>query len=124
VARARTKPDDRVEEAMKALRDIEAAKEARTRLEQQELADLEEKTSSIIKQMDEMIKSKEAALNEIDSIGAEERRRRLEAPAWNAGSYPWPIQSLAVSADRQRLDRVDRGETPTEGELAGWPDGD
>jgi len=61
---------------MKALRDIEAAKEARTRLEQQELADLEEKTSSIIKQMDEMIKSKEAALNEIDSIGAEERRRK------------------------------------------------
>lgn len=76
VARARTKPDDRVEEAMKALRDIEAAKEARTRLEQQELADLEEKTSSIIKQIDEMIKEKEAALNEIDSIGAEERRRK------------------------------------------------
>ena len=76
VARARTKPDDRVEEAMKALRDIEAAKEARTRLEQQELADLEEKTSFIIKQIDEMIKEKEAALNEIDSIGAEERRRK------------------------------------------------
>jgi hypothetical protein len=76
VARARTKPDDRVEEAMKALRDIEAAKEARTRLEQQELADLEEKTSSIIKQIDEMIKEKEAALNEVDSIGAKERRRK------------------------------------------------
>jgi hypothetical protein len=76
VARARTKPDDRVEDAMKALRDIEAAKEARTRLEQQELADLEEKTSSIIKQIDEMIKAKEAALNEIDSIGAQERRRK------------------------------------------------
>jgi len=69
VSRARTKPDDRVEEAMKALRDIEAAKEARTRLEQQELADLEE-------QIDEMIKAKEAALNEIDSIGTEERRRK------------------------------------------------
>lgn len=76
VARARTKPDDRVEEAMKALRDIEAAKEARTRLEQQELADLEEKTSSIIKQIDEMIKEKEVALNEVDSIGAQERRRK------------------------------------------------
>jgi hypothetical protein len=76
VARARTKPDDRVEEAMKALRDIEAAKESRTRMEQQELADLEEKTSSIIKQIDEMIKEKEAALNEIDNIGTEERRRK------------------------------------------------
>lgn len=76
VSRARTKPDDRVEEAMKALRDIEAAKEARTRLELQELADLEEKTSSIIKQIDEMIKEKEVALNEVDSIGAQERRRK------------------------------------------------
>jgi len=76
VSRARTKPDDRVEEAMKNLRDIEAAKEARTRLEHQELASLEEMTSSIIKQIDTMIKTKEAALNEIDSIGALERRRK------------------------------------------------
>ncbi|MCW4015928.1 MAG: hypothetical protein NWF06_06125 [Candidatus Bathyarchaeota archaeon] len=76
VSRARTKPDDRLDEAMKVLRDIEAAKEARVRLEQQELADLEEKTSSIIKQIDGMIKTKEAALNEIDSIGVEERRRK------------------------------------------------
>jgi len=76
VSRARTKPDDRVEGAMKALRDIEATKEARARLEQQELADLEEKTSSIIKQIDTMIKTKEAALNEIDSMGALERRRK------------------------------------------------
>jgi len=76
VARARTKPNDHVEEAMKALRDIEAAKEARARLEQQELASLEEMTSSIIKQIDAMIKAKEGALNEIDSIGALERRRK------------------------------------------------
>jgi len=76
VSRARNKPDDRVEEAMKCLRDIEAAKEARIRLEQQELAELEDKTSSIIKQIDVMIKTKEAAINEIDSIGAQERRRK------------------------------------------------
>jgi len=76
VSRARNKPDDRVEEAMKCLRDIEAAKESRIRLEQQELAELEDKTSSIIKQIDVMIKAKEAAINEIDSIGAQERRRK------------------------------------------------
>jgi hypothetical protein len=76
VSRARTKPDDRIEEAMKSIRDIEAAKEARIRLEQQELADLEEKTSAIIKQIDVMIKLKEAALNMMDSIGAQERRRK------------------------------------------------
>jgi len=76
VSRARTKPDDRVEEAMKDLRDIEAAKEARTRMEHQELASLEEMTSSIIKQINAMIKTKEGALNEIDSIGTLERRRK------------------------------------------------
>ena len=75
VSRARTKPDDRVEEAMKSLHDIEAAKEARTRLEQQELAALEEMTACIIKQIDAMIKTKESALNEVDNMGAQERRK-------------------------------------------------
>jgi len=76
VSRARTKPDNRLEEAMKSLHDIEAAKEARARLEQQELESLEEMTSTIIKQIDAMIKTKEGALNEIDSIGTQERRRK------------------------------------------------
>jgi hypothetical protein len=76
VSRARAKPNDRIEEAMKCLHDIEAAKEARTRLEQQELASLEEMTASIIKQIDTMIKAKEAALNEVDGIGALDKRRK------------------------------------------------
>lgn len=76
VSKARTKPDDQIEEAMRSIRDIEAAKEARIRLEQQELSDTEEKTSAIIKQIDVMIKAKETALNELNNIGAKDRRRR------------------------------------------------
>ena len=76
VSKVMAKPNDRVEEAMKCLHDIEAAKEARTRMEQQELASLEEMTASIIKQIDTMIKAKEAALNEIDSLGTLEKRRK------------------------------------------------
>ncbi len=76
VSKARAKPNDRVEEAMKCLRDLEAAKEARTRMDQQELASLDEMTASIIKQIDTMIKAKEAALNEIDGLGTPERRRK------------------------------------------------
>ena len=76
VARARSKPDDRVEEAMKCLRDIEAAKEARSRLEQQELESLEERTASIINKINDMIKAKEGSLNEIDKIGAADKRRK------------------------------------------------
>jgi copper chaperone CopZ len=76
VSKARTKPDDQIEEAMRSIRDIEAAKEARIRLQQQELSEIEEKTADIIKQIDLMIKAKEAALNELDSIGAKDRRRK------------------------------------------------
>jgi hypothetical protein len=76
VSKARAKPNDRVEEARKCLRDIEAAKEARTRMEQQELESLEEMTASIIKQINTMIKAKEAALNEINGLGTQERRRK------------------------------------------------
>ena len=75
ISRARTKSDDRVEDAMTCLHGIEAAKEARVRLEQQELVAFEDMTSSIIKQIDVMIKAKEVALNEIDEMGTQERRR-------------------------------------------------
>ena len=74
VSRARSRPDDRIEEAMKSLRDIEAAKEARIILEQRELASLEEMTASIINQISAMIKTKEGALSEIDSIGTPRKR--------------------------------------------------
>lgn len=74
VTRARMKPDDSIEEAMKVLHNVEAEKEAKVRVEQQELTYLEEMTSAIIKQIDSMIKSKENALNEIDNLAAEERR--------------------------------------------------
>jgi len=76
VARARSKPDDRVEEAMMILRDIEAAKEAKNRLEHQELDSLEDQTALIIGQINAMLKEKEGALNEIDSIGTLARRRK------------------------------------------------
>jgi hypothetical protein len=75
VTKARMKPENSIEEAMKVLHDIEAEKEARIRVDQQELTTLEEMTSAIIKQIDAMVKSKETALNEIDNLVVQERRR-------------------------------------------------
>ncbi len=75
VSRARSKPDNEIEKAMQSLDDITAEKEAKTRLEMQEITSLEDMTSVIIKQIDAMIKEKEVELNEIDSIGIQERRR-------------------------------------------------
>ncbi len=76
VARARVSPEDRIEEAMKALRDIEAAKEARGRMDQQDLANLEKMTASIINQINEMVKTKEAALDAIDNMGTPGKKRK------------------------------------------------
>ena len=76
VSRARTKPNDRIEEANKCLREVEAAKEARARLEEQDFVTLDDLTTSIIKQIDAMIKTKEATLDTIKSMGFEERRRK------------------------------------------------
>jgi hypothetical protein len=75
VSRARIKLDDQVEEAMKVLHDIEAEKEARIRLEEQEMESLEDMSSSIIKQIDTLIKAKEVSLSEFDEIGTQERNR-------------------------------------------------
>ncbi len=76
VSRTRTKPNDKVEDAMRTLHDLEAAKEARSRLEDQELASLQDMTSAIIKQIDEMVSIKETALAELDDIGVKDRRRK------------------------------------------------
>jgi len=74
ISQRRTKRDTRIEEAMKDLRELEASREARIRMKQQEITSLEDTTSSIINQMNKMAESKKAALNELDRIGAPKRR--------------------------------------------------
>jgi len=56
------------EKALRILREIEAAREARIRMKRQEIASLEDAASLIINQMNEMAKSKKAASNEFDRI--------------------------------------------------------
>lgn len=76
VTKTRMKQDDKIEEVMKYLHDLEAAKEAKTRLDEQELTNLNDMTSSIIQDINDMIKKKESALDDLDNIGAQKRRTR------------------------------------------------
>jgi hypothetical protein len=76
VSRARVSPDDRIEEAMRDLRELEAAKEARSILDQRALETLEEMTASIINEIHAMLKTKEGALNEIESMGTQGEREK------------------------------------------------
>ncbi len=75
ISQRRAKRDNRIEEAMKFLRELEASREARIRMKQQEITSLKDTTSSIINQMNEMVKSKKTALNELDRIGMPKRRK-------------------------------------------------
>ncbi len=76
ISQRKTKRDARIEEATKALEELEASREARIRMKQQEIASLKDTTSSIINQMNEIVKSKKAALNELDRTGTSRMRRK------------------------------------------------
>ncbi len=66
--------DTRIEESMKILRELEASREGRIRMKQQEITLMEETSSLILNQINEMAKSKKAALNDFDRIGMARRR--------------------------------------------------
>ena len=70
ISKERSEYDTHIEKAMKDLRELEASRGAEIRMKQQEIKSLEDTTSAIVNQINEMTKSKKAALNELDGIGA------------------------------------------------------
>jgi len=74
ISQERIECDTRIEGAMKILRELEASRTAGIRMKRQEITSLEDTTSLIINQMNEMAKSKKVALNEFDRIGMPRRR--------------------------------------------------
>ncbi len=75
VSRQRIECDTRIEKAMKILRELQASREAAIRMKRQEITTLRDTTSLIINQMNEMAKSKKAALNEFGRISMPRRKR-------------------------------------------------
>jgi len=73
--------DTRVERATKILRELEASREAEIRVKRQKItshvATLKDTTSLIINQMNEMVKSKKAALIEFDRISMPIRKKAI-----------------------------------------------
>jgi hypothetical protein len=64
------------EEIMKDVRELEASKDSKTRLGQQEAKSLEDLTSTILGQLDALTKKKRASLEELDRIGIKDQRRK------------------------------------------------
>jgi hypothetical protein len=57
------------ENAMKNVRELEASRDAKVQLNQQKIKSLEESTSTIVAQLDNLVKQKRVSLNEIDKMG-------------------------------------------------------
>jgi len=75
ISQQRLKCDARIEKTMTILKELEASREADIRMKQQEIASLSNRASLIIKQMNELVKSRRAALNGFDAIVMRRRKR-------------------------------------------------
>lgn len=76
LSKLRAEYDAQVEAALADLREVEASREAETRMRQQEVELLEERSSMIINKVDKLMKLKEAAIKEIEGMGMPKSRRR------------------------------------------------
>jgi hypothetical protein len=76
VANVRAEFNAQSEEAMKDVRELEALKDSKTQLFEQETKSLEGMSSTILSQLDKLAKQKRVALDEFDKMGIREQRRK------------------------------------------------
>ena len=77
ITNIRTEFNAQSEEAMKDVRELEADKESKTQLSQQETESLEDSTSALLAQLDQLTKQKRVALEDLDNMGMKEQRRKI-----------------------------------------------
>jgi len=76
ISEIRSEYNVRAEAAMKDLRELESSRDAKIQMSQQEIDSLEDTTSTIIEQINELVGLKKAALNELEWMGISEKRRK------------------------------------------------
>ena len=77
VAKIRSECDDRVETAMHDLRDMEAARDASVQMNEKEVESIRDSTRTVVDQLDNLVKAKRAALDELDKVGISKRMTKL-----------------------------------------------
>lgn len=73
ISEIRSEYDDQIEKAMQGLRDMEAAREAKIQMSEEAIEFLKDSTKTIVDQIDNLIKAKRAALDELGQMGMSER---------------------------------------------------
>jgi hypothetical protein len=64
------------ENAMKHVRELEASRDAKVGLTQQKIKSLEDLTTTIVGQLDNLAKQKRASLNDLEKLGMQDNRRK------------------------------------------------
>ena len=88
ISKIRSESNVKAEAATKRLRELEASRDAKIQMSRQGIKSLEEATSAIIDQIDKLIASKKATLNELEGMGIVQRRikyRLAYLPVYLAG---------------------------------------
>lgn len=76
ILRLKSECDTKIKEATKGLVEIESSRDAKIRICEEEMEKLEELTSSIIEQIDELAKLREASIAEFDKLGVRQKRKK------------------------------------------------
>lgn len=75
ISNLRSEFDSRAESAMKSVRELEASRDATLQLNRQKIESLEELTSSIMTQLDDLNKKKRTSRNELNKMGMSNKKK-------------------------------------------------
>lgn len=76
ISRLKLECETRVDEAMWKLKEIEASRDAKIQIYEQEMEKLEGQTATIIGQMDKLAKLREATLDQLSKLGIKQKRNK------------------------------------------------
>jgi len=76
ISNLRSEFNAQAENAMKHVRELEAARDSKVQLNKQKINSLEDLTGTIVTQLDNLVKLKRASLNELEKMGMRDNRRK------------------------------------------------
>jgi len=95
ISNLRSEFNAQAENAMKNVRELEASRDAKVQLNQQKTKSLEDSTSNIVTQLDNLAKQKRASLNELEKMGMHNNKKSALA------YVPFYIVCLQAEAERR-----------------------
>jgi hypothetical protein len=96
ISRLKTECESRVDEAMWELREIEASRDAKIQIYEQETKKLEAQTATIIGQMDKLAKLRDATLDQLSELGMKQKRNK-----YTLVHMPFHVVCYRVNSEKQ-----------------------